>query len=561
MAQRAEAALAVQVTPPDRPRRAAGVRLGGKLEDSAFERQQWLAEVDGQFIQLSELLYRIAEKADGNRTVEDLSRDLSQGDRAVSPMIVRSLLLKLIPLGIIVNGDGNILKPDPRLRGPLALNMKMAMFGPGVVNAMTGLFRWLYLPPAIVVVLIATIAAHVWLYGAHGIAAGLHDALYAPALLLAVLGGIIVSAAFHELGHGAALRYGGGRVRAMGVGLYLIYPAFYTDVTDGYRLGRGARLRTDLGGFYFNALFFLASVAAYALTGQEFLLVIALAVDVEVVQQLLPVVRVDGYWILADLTGIPDFFSQMAAFIRTTVPGLGRSRGARMAELRWWAKLVFALYILIVIPVLAVLLFLAARGLPRLIVTAADSFAKQAEALVRAYGAGDGLAIAAAVVQMIILVLPVLGLVSVLATVLSSWIRFLRRWSTGSARKRMVAGFLSAATLFGVALLWLPQLPGLPVSGAALAGDSTTPISTQERGTVVEAVSAIFPLFGPPGAGNQPYAPSASPSPSAGPSASSPAGSATAQPSGQTSAQPSSQPSASAPPSVAPSPAPTLGTP
>ena len=41
MAQRAEAALAVQVTPPDRPRRAAGVRLGGKLEDSAFERQQY----------------------------------------------------------------------------------------------------------------------------------------------------------------------------------------------------------------------------------------------------------------------------------------------------------------------------------------------------------------------------------------------------------------------------------------------------------------------------------------------------------------------------------------
>ena len=37
-------------------------------------------------------------------------------------------------------------------------------------------------------------------------------------------------------------------------GLYLIWPAFYTDVTDSYRLGRGGRLRTDLGGLYFNAL-------------------------------------------------------------------------------------------------------------------------------------------------------------------------------------------------------------------------------------------------------------------------------------------------------------------
>ena len=37
-------------------------------------------------------------------------------------------------------------------------------------------------------------------------------------------------------------------------GLYLVWPAFYTDVTDSYRLGRGGRLRTDLGGLYFNAI-------------------------------------------------------------------------------------------------------------------------------------------------------------------------------------------------------------------------------------------------------------------------------------------------------------------
>src|SRR5207237_2218795 len=129
--------------------------------------------VDGQFVQLSELLDRIAEKADGERTAEDLARELSQSGRSVSPMIVRSLLLKLIPLGIVVNGDGNVVKPDPRLRGPLALNMKMAMFGPGVVNAVTGLFRWLYLPPVIVGVVLATVVAHIWLYVAHGIAAGL----------------------------------------------------------------------------------------------------------------------------------------------------------------------------------------------------------------------------------------------------------------------------------------------------------------------------------------------------------------------------------------------------
>src|SRR5206468_290169 len=80
-----------------------------------------------------------------------------------------------------------------------------------------------------------------------------YDAFTRPGLLLTVFAITVVSAGFHEFGHAAALRRGGGTPGAMGAGLYLVWPAFYTDVTDSYRLGRGARLRTDLGGLYFKA--------------------------------------------------------------------------------------------------------------------------------------------------------------------------------------------------------------------------------------------------------------------------------------------------------------------
>jgi putative peptide zinc metalloprotease protein len=46
----------------------------------------------------------------------------------------------------------------------------------------------------------------------------------------------------------------------MGVGLYLFYPVFYSDVTDSYRLGRSARVRTDLGGVYFHLIFALGLI-------------------------------------------------------------------------------------------------------------------------------------------------------------------------------------------------------------------------------------------------------------------------------------------------------------
>ena len=56
-------------------------------------------------------------------------------------------------------------------------------------------------------------------------------------------------------------RYGGAEPGEIGVGVYIVFPAFYTDVTDSYRLGRGGRVRTDLGGLYFNVLTVLALVA------------------------------------------------------------------------------------------------------------------------------------------------------------------------------------------------------------------------------------------------------------------------------------------------------------
>ena len=33
-----------------------------------------------------------------------------------------------------------------------------------------------------------------------------------------------------------------------------------------------------------------------------------------------PFVRFDGYWALADLTSIPDFFSQTGAFLKSVLP-------------------------------------------------------------------------------------------------------------------------------------------------------------------------------------------------------------------------------------------------
>ena len=107
-------------------------------------------------------------------------------------------------------------------------------------------------------------------------------------LFLAVAGLTLASLLFHEFGHASACRYGGARPGVIGFGLYLGWPLLYTDVTDAYRLGRAGRLRTDLGGVYFNAVFILALFGGYAATGQPVFLAAAFLDNFQILQQSCP---------------------------------------------------------------------------------------------------------------------------------------------------------------------------------------------------------------------------------------------------------------------------------
>ena len=157
----------------------------------------------------------------------------------------------------------------------------------------------------------------------------------------------------------------------MGAGLYLVWPAFYTDVTDSYRLGRGGRLRVDLGGLYFNMVFALAIFGLWWAVRWDALLLVLAAQPLQMVRQLVPFVRFDGYHVLADLVGVPDLFLH----IKPTLLGLlptrwGRPRTSCSSRGR---ALVISLWVFVAIPLLAAILGLMIVALPRIVATAWDS--------------------------------------------------------------------------------------------------------------------------------------------------------------------------------------------
>src|SRR5437868_4754952 len=359
------------------PRLAEGLELLGEYKDSGFKEPPFLARrADGQVLQLPRLLYLVAASSDGSRSCGQIAEAVTeQFGRGVSADNVQTLVdRKLRPLGVLAARDGSSLKlerPNPLL----ALNFKTAVIPPALVNAVTTVFRPLFWPLVVVAALAGFLALDWWLFFVHGIAQGLRHLINEPAFFLIVFALVVLSAGLHECGHATACAYGGATPGEMGVGIYLVWPAFYTDVTDAYRLGKGGRLRTDLGGVYFNSIFSLATFGAYFLTGWEPLLLIVPLQILEMLHQFLPFIRLDGYYIVGDLTGVPDMFARIKPTLRSLNP-LAETPG-EVAVLKPWVRIAVTVYVLIVIPLLLLMLGLTVINLPRILSTAWDSFLLQ----------------------------------------------------------------------------------------------------------------------------------------------------------------------------------------
>jgi putative peptide zinc metalloprotease protein len=406
--------LSVQLPPSvaEYPEREPDIELVGEMQESAFQDGQWLLKRDGHFLQVSELLYRVAEQADGRHTLQEIATAVTDATEwIVTDAHVRQIIeTKLIPLGVIATTTDDERQPQPlRPPSPLRLNLRTKVLGPPVVDPVTAVLQHLFAPILLVPLLAVAAMAHWWLYFGYDVQQGFAELVHTPVYILVLLPVILLGAVCHEFGHASALRYGGGRARSIGVGLYLIYPAFYTDTTDSYRLGRWARVRTDLGGIYFHLLFAIGLVVAYLSTGHAFLPLAILVINLDMARQLIPFVRLDGYWLLSDLTGIPDLFTQMGSFMRNAgTRSLTEARKA--ADLKPWAEKVFLTYMLVTIPILTFLAVFFVIRVPGLVETILHSLSLKFDAVVDANRAGEKTFMALGITEVLLLVLQLFGI-------------------------------------------------------------------------------------------------------------------------------------------------------
>ncbi|MCR1161683.1 M50 family metallopeptidase [Paenarthrobacter sp. UW852] len=222
---------------------------------------------------------------------------------------VMGIVRQLAPTGMFDGGAGPAETRRVQFRAPLTL--QFTLFNPApLLLALRPVVAAMMRPGAAIVALLLLLGG---LVGAAMAGPQLWRVLASPLPVeayLYVVCAMFVSTLLHELGHGMALSYFGGTPRRIGIMLFYLSPAFFCDVTDGWRLGsRKQRVLVALAGPLVHV-----ALGSIALTFQTFLpessvkdaaVLYGLICYAVAVLNLFPFIKLDGYVALMSAVDVP----------------------------------------------------------------------------------------------------------------------------------------------------------------------------------------------------------------------------------------------------------------
>ena len=200
---------------------------------------------------------------------------------------------------------------------------------------------------------------------------------FSPANLLWLAAALALVKSLHELGHAVACKHFGGECNRLGLMLLVFTPALYCDVSDAWMFAsRWRRIAVSAAGMAVELVLAALALLLWSVTEPGWINALCLnIVFVCSVGTVLingnPLLRYDGYYILADLLGTPNLRQQASAAVSRglawLLAGVTLEQPRLLAEPGWpllWAYgLGAAIYRTLVL--VAILWFVYAALAPR----------------------------------------------------------------------------------------------------------------------------------------------------------------------------------------------------
>ncbi len=276
--------------------------------------------------------FELLDFMDGTRTVEQIVLDRlhESGDMELSGVVD---LVTQLQLGNFLDPPYNDIEealamkvlPPPSL-GDRFLNFvrTLRVDWTGAEGFVTRLYdhglKWFYTSAGVALtaaIVVAGVAAFVYLL-AGGKQAFSGESAAAESLVILALNVFLIF--IHELGHATSLLYYERRIKSAGFLIYFGSPAFFIESSESLMLGRNKRIMQSAVGPYAQAVFagigaLIALAVPDTLAGRLMFRMAALNYFI-VFMNLIPLLELDGYWILSDLIQVPDLRPRSLSFIR-----------------------------------------------------------------------------------------------------------------------------------------------------------------------------------------------------------------------------------------------------
>lgn len=286
---------------------------GVELHRPPTEGESWfLRRGTHQYFKLTGDLARLADLVDGSRTREVILQDL--GDPWTAPDVDQAL--RSLGDAHVLRAEGEKTRPRREVvRFVPPLTVQLTLFNPS--RLLRHVASWIPFArtPASVIVAAAVVALGILSLVVRP--AEVMTALSSPVPYATVFGiflGTLAATALHEFGHGLVLASYGGRPRRIGVMLFYLMPAFFCDVSDGWRLPQSRqRVHVALAGILVQGTIggaaALASLLPFSPDAKVGLTVFAIVTLIACLMNTIPFVKLDGYIALmswVDITHLRD---------------------------------------------------------------------------------------------------------------------------------------------------------------------------------------------------------------------------------------------------------------
>ncbi len=335
---------------------------------------------------VKEILVGLNEK----KTLSEIHSSLIQHsayEKLTSEDIEKIIDKKILPLGVLLNHED--VEENKNLKQEISydadsIKTQRTLFNESKTHFLASIFKIFYQKWVIIFSVLFGFFAHIFYLSSHSVF-GEKAKIWAEAsaleyLLIYFL--IIFIFIFHEIGHASAALHFGIRTPRIGYGFYLVYPVFFTQISEAWKLQPKKRMVINLGGIYFQwiagSIFILLDyfnvVSTHLWSG------IVVINFVRLLYSFVPFMKADGYWIFSDGFGLTNLRKKSNQFLAAIFKSFSFQKAHQITETKtqFYALTFFSfgtvLFFSFWFAVLGILIWKFTPMLPSILISFYDKF-------------------------------------------------------------------------------------------------------------------------------------------------------------------------------------------